>query len=60
VRLSGLFAELGEKAIDRLNKSGEKGDFWLFSIKSDLFTDNLRDDPRFQELLRKAGFAPKV
>ena len=52
---STILVELGEKekAIDMLVKAGEKGDFWLFLIKSDPFMAQLRTDPRFQELLRK-------
>jgi TolB-like protein/Tfp pilus assembly protein PilF len=47
--------QLGEKeeAIATLVSHAEQGDFWLFLIKADPHFDPLRDDPRFQELLKK-------
>jgi tetratricopeptide (TPR) repeat protein len=55
---ASALAELGEKekAMDTLTKNAEKGDFWLFFIKTDSFMSPLRDDPRFQALLKK--FSP--
>jgi hypothetical protein len=52
---ASVLAELGEKgkAMDALTEGAEKGDFWLFLIKTDPFIKPLRDDPRFQQLLRK-------
>jgi TolB-like protein/Tfp pilus assembly protein PilF len=52
---ASALAELGEKekAIDTLTRNAQKGDFWLFLIKTDPFMNPLRDDPRFQELLKK-------
>ncbi|MDQ3687329.1 MAG: hypothetical protein M3430_17280, partial [Acidobacteriota bacterium] len=51
-------AALGEKdkAFAELNKSYERRETPLFLIKIDPRFDPLRDDPRFQELLRKVGF----
>jgi hypothetical protein len=53
-------AELGEKdkAFDALNKSYENREILIAGLKADPRHDPLRDDPRFQELLRKAGFPP--
>ena len=55
LNLSTILVELGEKekAIDILVKAAEKGDFWLFLIKSDPYMAGLRGDSRFQELLKK-------
>jgi hypothetical protein len=52
------YAALGEKenAFDQLDAaSREKRLLW---IKVEPLLDPLRDDPRFQELLRKVGFPP--
>jgi len=53
-------AQLGEKekAFDELNKAYENREFYLVLLKVDPRLDPLRDDPRFQELLRKVGFPP--
>lgn len=53
-----LFAELGEKdkAFATLNEALETKDQHTAWMKVDPFTDPLRDDPRFQEVLKKAGF----
>lgn len=42
-----------ETAIKALIDKGERGDFWLFLIKTDPMFDPLRDDTRFQALVRK-------
>jgi hypothetical protein len=42
-----------EKALKNLEESAERGNFWLFLIKTDPGFDQLRDDPRFQALVKK-------
>lgn len=57
--LAVLHTALGEndKAFAALNKSYENHEITLIQwLKNDPRLDPLRDDPRFQELLRKAGF----
>jgi eukaryotic-like serine/threonine-protein kinase len=51
-------AELGEKdkAFAELNKAYEDREFFMIVLKVDQRFDALRDDPRFQDLLRKIGF----
>lgn len=50
-----FLAQLGEneKAVAVLNEAAKQGDFWLFRIKFDPAFDSLRDDPRFQALVKK-------
>jgi tetratricopeptide (TPR) repeat protein len=56
--MAGIYAGLGEKdqAFEWLYKAYEEGE-WL-SLKLDPFLDNLRSDPRFQELLRRLNLPP--
>lgn len=53
-------AALGEKdeAFAALNKAYENHEYGLVVLKVDSRLDALRDDPRFQDLLRRVGFAP--
>jgi eukaryotic-like serine/threonine-protein kinase len=53
-----FFAELGEKdkAFATLNEAIETKDQHTGQMKVDPYMDPLRDDPRFQEVLKKAGF----
>ena len=53
-------AALGEKdkAFDELSKSYENREYFMTLLKVDPRLDPLRDDPRFQELLRRVGFPP--
>ena len=53
-----FFAELGEKdkAFAALNEALETKDQHTGQMKVDPYMDPLRDDPRFQEVLKKAGF----
>ena len=56
--VAGLFAELGEKdkAFAALDEAIETKDQHATWMKVDPYMDLLRDDPRFQEVLKKAGF----
>ena len=56
--LAGFYAQLGEKdkAFAELNKDYENRAFQMILLKVDWRFDSLRDDSRFQELLRKVGF----
>ncbi|MEO7660221.1 MAG: hypothetical protein ABIV48_11455, partial [Pyrinomonadaceae bacterium] len=53
-----FYAELGEKdrAFAMLNEALETKDQHTAQMKVDPFMDPLRDDPRFKEVLKKAGF----
>jgi Flp pilus assembly protein TadD len=55
--LAALFVALGDKeaAFSSLNKAYEEHDLQLQFLKVDQSYDPLREDPRFQELLRKIG-----
>ncbi|MGH9873548.1 MAG: tetratricopeptide repeat protein [Pyrinomonadaceae bacterium] len=56
--VAGLFAEMGEKdkAFAALNEALETKDQHTAWMKVDPYMDPLRDDPRFREVLRRAGF----
>lgn len=51
--------ELGEKdkALAALNKAYEEREFFITLLKVDPRLDPLREDPRFQELLKRVGFS---
>jgi hypothetical protein len=53
-----FFAELGEKdkAFDMLNEAVETKDQHTAWMKVDPFMDPLRDDARFEQMLKRAGF----
>ena len=53
-----FFAELGEKdkAFAMLNEAIETKDQHTAQMKIDPYTNPLRDDPRFKEVLRRVGF----
>ncbi len=53
------YTELGEKdeAIALLNKAYEEREFFITLLKVDPRLDPLREDPRFQELLKRVGFS---
>lgn len=42
-----------ERRIAGLQRRAERGDFWLFLIKTDRNFNALRGDPRFQEILKR-------
>ncbi|MDQ3042724.1 MAG: tetratricopeptide repeat protein, partial [Acidobacteriota bacterium] len=56
--LAILYAALGdkEKAFASLEKAFTERDFQLASLKVEPGYDPLRDDPRFQDLMRRIGF----
>jgi TolB-like protein/DNA-binding winged helix-turn-helix (wHTH) protein len=56
--LARAFAPLGykEKALERLEKAVEQRDGLLIILKTDRNFDELRDEPRFQAVLRKMSF----
>ena len=55
VRLANIYAVAGqkEKAIAALQKGFEKSDDRIMWLKTSPYYDNLRDDPRFREILQK-------
>jgi serine/threonine protein kinase/Tfp pilus assembly protein PilF len=55
--LAGAHIGLGEndRAIEYLEKSFEEHSQWLIYLHIDPSMDGLRDDPRFQDLLRRVG-----
>ncbi|UCF79178.1 MAG: protein kinase [Candidatus Eiseniibacteriota bacterium] len=55
---SMYYAKLGEtdKALALLEKAYEKHDMEMHTLKSNPYWDPLRDDPRFQDLLRRMNF----
>ncbi len=54
---AGIHIGLGEndRAIEYLEKSYEEHSHWLIYLHMDPGMDQLRDDPRFQNLLRRVG-----
>lgn len=56
--LATFAAELGknDKAFALLNEAYDKHDQFIFFMKIDPFMDPLRNDPRFDELLKRLGF----
>ncbi|HUS11849.1 MAG TPA: tetratricopeptide repeat protein [Pyrinomonadaceae bacterium] len=55
-----MYAELGDKnkAFEILNKLYEERSSTILAIKVDPRVDNLRSDPRFQDLMRRVGLTP--
>jgi hypothetical protein len=55
--LAGIHIGLGEndKAIEYLEKSYREHSHWLVHLHIDPSMDDLRNDPRFQDLLRRVG-----
>ncbi len=58
--IAAVYAALGEKdqAFERLQTAYETRDVGLRYLKVDPAVDNLRDDPRFDDLLRRIGLEP--
>jgi adenylate cyclase len=58
--IAGIYAALGEtdQAFEWLNKAYQDRSFQLVGLKVDPTLDNLRSDPRFQDLLDRVGLAP--
>jgi hypothetical protein len=54
---AGIHIGLGEidRAVECLEKSCEEHSHWLIYLHMDPSMDALRDNPRFQELLRRVG-----
>jgi hypothetical protein len=45
-----------DEAFEWLNKAIDAGDTNLFGLKVSPEWDNIRDDPRFQDVVRRANF----
>ena len=58
--IAGMYAFAGDKdlALRWLEKAYQDGDSTMVYLKADPSFDMLRDDPRFQALLRKMNFPP--
>lgn len=54
---AGIYVGLGEneRAIEYLEQSYEEHSHWLIYLHIDPSMDALRDNPRFQDLLRRVG-----
>jgi tetratricopeptide (TPR) repeat protein len=59
--LAGIHVGLGEigRAIEYLEKSYEEQSHWLIYLHIDPSMDELRSEPRFQDLLRRVGLPQK-
>ena len=53
-----VYAGLGDidAAISHLQRSYEQSDVWLVWLNTEPRLDNVRPDPRFQQLLQRVGF----
>ncbi len=58
--IAEIYASLGEhdKTFEWLEKSYEEHSIGILFLKNDPLWDNIRSDPRFQDLLRRVGFTP--
>jgi serine/threonine protein kinase/tetratricopeptide (TPR) repeat protein len=59
---AGIHIGLGDnnRALEYLEKAYEEHSHWLIYLHIDPSMDGLRDDPRFQDLLRRVGLAHNV
>jgi len=57
--IAGIYLGLGEhdKTFEWLRKGVEERSFWIVFLKMDPAYDSIRSDPRFQDLLKRTGFA---
>jgi hypothetical protein len=57
--IAQVYAGLGEKtlAMEWLDRAYKEHDRGLGILKIDLLLDNVRSEPRFQELMRRVGVA---
>jgi hypothetical protein len=55
-----VYAGLGrqDQAFAWLERAYQTGDFGLVSLKAEPYLISLREDPRFQHLLRRINFPP--
>ena len=56
--MAGFYAEVGDKdrAFAALNEAVDKADQFIRFMKIDPFMKPPRDDPRFQQVLKRVGF----
>jgi len=60
--LAGIHIGMGENdhALEYLERAYEEKSHWLIYLHIDPSMDTLRDDPHFQDLLRRVGLPPKT
>jgi serine/threonine protein kinase/Tfp pilus assembly protein PilF len=60
--LAGIYVGIGENdhALEQLARAYEEKSHWLIYLDIDPSMDNLRDDPRFQDLVRRVGLPPRA
>ena len=60
--LAGVYGALGDKdqAFEMLNQAYDEHDMQLVSLKVDPSLDDLRDDARFAEIVRRVGLPIKA
>jgi hypothetical protein len=58
--IAGIYAALGDRdqAFEWLNQAYQTRSFQLVGLRVDPTLDNLRSDPRFNDLLVRVGLAP--
>ena len=58
VFIAAVYAQLGEKdkAFQWLGRAYQNRDYFMSFLETDPFMDPLRQDPRFQDMLRRVGF----